>query len=187
MVAAGLVAVFVAMMGAAYAAVPLYKLICAATGINGTTQRVTSNPGKALARTMTIHFDANTGGSMPWHFKPDVEQMTVHVGETTIAYFSAVNPTDHVISGSATYNITPEIAGKYFDKIQCFCFTRQTLKAGERAEMPVIFYVDPAIMNEASANDIKDLTLSYTFFETHAPAAPNAAASTVNPVKIKAS
>ena len=186
--AAGLVGVFCAMLGASYAAVPLYKLLCQATGINGTTQRVAGNASvKVLARTITVHFDANTGGAMPWQFKPEAEHISVHVGETTMAYFTAYNPADHAITGSATYNVTPEIAGRYFDKIQCFCFNLQTLKAGEQAEMPVTFYIDPAIANEAGAANIRDITLSYTFFEAPQPAAPSAAAGGSPAIKVKGS
>ena len=187
-VAAGLVGVFLAMLGASYAAVPLYKLICQATGINGTTQRVASNAaGKVLDRIVTVHFDANTGGGMVWRFKPEAEHMDVHVGETVIAYFTATNPADHTISGSATFNVTPEIAGRYFDKIQCFCFNQQTLKAGETAEMPVTFYIDPAIVNEASADGVRDITLSYTFFQTPTAAPPSASATVSSTIKVKGS
>ena len=175
LVSAGLVLAYAAMLGAAYAAVPIYKLICQATGLNGTTQRVGGNGGKILDRTITVHFDANLGAGMPWQFTPVRSAMTVRIGETSMAYFSAYNPTDHTVSGNATYNVTPEIAGRYFDKIQCFCFNQQTLKAGERVEMPVTFYVDPAIVKEPGAEDIGDITLSYTFFETPATGAPSAA------------
>lgn len=178
-VAAGLVGMFVAMLGLSYAAVPLYKLLCQATGIYGTTQRVAGNgSGAILARIVTVHFDANTGGGLSWQFKPLAAQMTVHVGETAMAYFSAYNPTSHAVTGTATFNVTPEISGRYFDKIQCFCFTSQTLQAGERAELPVTFFVDPAIANDPGAANVRDITLSYTFFETHAPVAPSAAATT---------
>jgi cytochrome c oxidase assembly protein subunit 11 len=187
-VAAALVGVFAVMLGAAYAAVPLYKLICQATGINGTTQRVTGNTaGKVLDRTITIHFDANTGGGLAWQFKPDAESVTVHVGETAMAFFNATNTSSRAITGSATYNVTPEIAGLYFNKIQCFCFNQQTLKAGERAEMPVVFYVDPAIMREHGADGIRDITLSYTFFEAPASPAPSVAVTGAPAVKTKGS
>lgn len=187
-VAAGLVGVFAAMLAASYAAVPLYKLICQATGINGTTQRVTANSAsKILDRTITIHFDANTGGGLAWQFKPDAESLTVHVGETAMAFFNATNTSARAITGSATYNVTPEIAGLYFNKIQCFCFNQQTLKAGDRAEMPVVFYVDPAIMQEHGADGIRDITLSYTFFEAPASSAPSAAAAGAPAVKLKGS
>jgi len=177
-VAAALVGVFCLMLGASYAAVPLYKFVCAATGINGTTQRVAGNAGgQVLDRMVTVHFDANTGGGMAWEFKPVAEHVTVHIGETTMAYFTAYNPADRTISGSATFNVTPEITGRYFDKIQCFCFNQQTLGPHERAELPVTFYVDPAIVGEHGADNVRDITLSYTFFETQAPAAPTAAAT----------
>ena len=132
---------------------------------------------QVLDRTITVHFDANTGADMPWEFKPLQNALTVRIGETSMAYFSAYNPTDHSVSGNATFNVTPEIAGRFFDKIQCFCFNQQTLKAGERVEMPVVFYVDPAIVNEPGAEKIRDITLSYTFFATPDGPAPAVAAS----------
>ena len=177
LVAGVLCAVFAGMIGAAYAAVPIYKLICQATGLNGTTQRVAGNGAKILDRTMTVHFDANTGAGMPWEFKPLQREVTVRIGETTMAYFSAYNSSGKTVSGNATFNVTPEIAGRFFDKIQCFCFNQQTLKAGERVEMPVVFYVDPAIVNEPGAEDIRDITLSYTFFATPDEPPPAVAAS----------
>ena len=177
LVAGVLVAVFAGMVGAAYAAVPIYKLICQATGLNGTTQRVAGNGAKILDRTMTVHFDANTGAGMPWEFKPLQRDVTVRIGETTMAYFSAYNPSGKTVSGNATFNVTPEIAGRFFDKIQCFCFNQQTLKAGERVQMPVVFYVDPAIVTEPGAEDIRDITLSYTFFATPDEPPPAVAAS----------
>jgi cytochrome c oxidase assembly protein subunit 11 len=166
LVAGVLVAVFAAMLGAAYAAVPIYKLICQATGLNGTTQRVAANGAKILDRKITVHFDANTGADMPWEFKPSQRELTVRIGETAMAYYTAYNPTSRAISGNAMFNVTPEITGRFFNKIQCFCFNQQTLKAGERVEMPVVFYVDPAIVNEPGAEAITDITLSYTFFAT---------------------
>jgi len=184
LVASVLVAVFATMVGAAYAAVPIYKLICQATGLNGTTQRVGSNGTKVLDRTITVHFDANTGVDMPWEFKPLQNALTVRIGETSMAYFSAYNPSGKTISGNATFNVTPEIAGRFFDKIQCFCFNQQTLKAGERIEMPVVFFVDPAIVTEPGAEDIRDITLSYTFFAAPDGPAPAIAASpTTKPIK----
>ena len=177
LVSAGLVLAYAAMLGAAYAAVPLYKLICEATGLNGTTQRAAANGSKILDRTITVHFDANTGAGMPWQFKPVQNAITVRIGETSMAYFSAFNPTGHTVVGSARYNVTPEIAGRFFDKIQCFCFNEQTLKAGERVEMPVTFFIDPAIVSEPGAENIHDITLSYTFFEVPSAVAPSAAAA----------
>ena len=177
LVSAGLVLTYAAMLGAAYAAVPIYRLICQATGLNGTTQRVGANATKVLGRTVTIHFDANTGAGLSWQFKPLQNSMTVHIGETSMAYFSAYNPASRAITGSATYNVTPEIAGRFFDKLQCFCFNEQTLLAGERVEMPVVFFVDPAIVAEPGAEDIHDITLSYTFFEVPGAKSPGASAA----------
>lgn len=164
--AAVLACVGAAMLAASFAAVPVYRLICEATGLNGTTQRVSSASSRVSERTITVHFDANTAGGMAWQFGPEQRQMTVRLGETSIGVFRAHNPTDRTITGSATFNVTPEIAGRYFDKIQCFCFDLQTLAAGETAEMQVVFYVDPDIVKEPGAEDIHDITLSYTFFES---------------------
>ena len=179
LVASVLFAVIAAMIGASYAAVPIYRLICQATGLNGTTQRVAGNASGILDRTVTVHFDANTGAGMPWQFKPLQSSVTVRLGETTMAYFAASNPADHAVSGNATFNVTPEIAGRFFDKIQCFCFSQQTLKAGEHVEMPVVFFVDPALVKEPGAEDIRDITLSYTFFETPEGPAPAVAAAPI--------
>ncbi len=184
LVAAVLFAVFFGMVGAAYAAVPIYRLICAATGLNGTTRRVERNGTQVLDRKITVHFDANTGAGMPWEFKPLQAALTLRIGETSMAYFSAYNPANRSISGNATFNVTPEIAGRYFDKIQCFCFNQQTLTAGERVELPVVFYVDPAIIKEPGAENITDITLSYTFFATPDGDAPAVAvARGIKPVK----
>ena len=163
-VAAWLVGVFGLMLGASYAAVPLYKLICQATGIYGTTQRAAANTSvQILERTVTVHFDANTGGGIGWEFKPVAEHMTVRLGETAMAYFTAYNPAGHTVTGTATFNVTPEVTGRYFVKIQCFCFTQQTLKTGERVEMPVTFFVDPALATDKDAKSIQRIVLSYTF------------------------
>ncbi len=178
-----LVAVVAGMLGAAYAAVPIYKLICQVTGLNGTTQRVTGNGTKVLDRKVTVHFDANTSAGMLWEFKPLQSELTVRIGETTMAFYSAYNPANHAVSGNATFNVTPEIAGRFFNKIQCFCFNQQTLKAGERVEMPVVFYVDPAILKEPGAENIRDITLSYTFFATPDGPAPVAASPNTKPNK----
>jgi len=157
--------VVVLMVGASYAAVPFYNWFCRATGFNGTTQVATSAPSSApLARKIAVRFDANVAPNMGWKFEPSQSVMRVAVGARQMAFFDATNTTDHAITGQAVYNVTPAQAGAYFDKIQCFCFNEQTLKPGERAHMPVIFYVDPKILNDPDANDISEITLSYTFY-----------------------
>jgi cytochrome c oxidase assembly protein subunit 11 len=161
---AALAALVVAfMVGLAFASVPLYRLFCQATGFAGTTQRGGSAPGGVNA-IMSIRFDANVASSLPWTFKPERVTQTVRVGERQIAYFEAKNLSDHPITGQAGFNVTPSEAGVYFHKIQCFCFNEQTLKAGEDVRMPVIFYVDPAMLKDPDSRDVSEITLSYTFY-----------------------
>jgi cytochrome c oxidase assembly protein subunit 11 len=159
-----LVTVVAGMVGLAYASVPLYDLFCRVTGYGGTTQQANIAPEKILERKMVIEFDANTSRGMPWDFKPVQHKMTMKVGETGIAYYEAYNPTDKVIKGTATFNVTPQKVGQYFNKIDCFCFTEQVLKPGERVDMPVTFFVDPEIADDPNAKEVKVITLSYTFF-----------------------
>lgn len=151
------------MTGLGWASIPLYRLFCQATGLNGTTQRGTVAPG-AVDREIRIDFDTNVAPHMPWKFAPENAFETVAIGARDMAFFTATNTSDHPITGTATYNVTPAQAGKYFTKIQCFCFTQQTLKPGETARMPVIFFVDPKILSDPDANDIETITLSYTFY-----------------------
>ena len=151
------------MSGLGWASVPLYRMFCAATGLNGTTQRGLAAPG-AVNQQVRIDFDTNVAPGMPWKFVPENPSDTVDIGARDMAFFSATNSSDHPITGTATFNVTPAQAGKYFTKIQCFCFTQQTLKAGETARMPVIFFVDPKILKDPDASDIKTITLSYTFY-----------------------
>ena len=151
------------MLGLAFASVPLYRLFCQVTGFAGTTQRGERAPGAVDAR-MTVSFDANTSPRLPWSFRPEQRQMTVSIGEREIVNFAATNRAAVPVTGTATFNVTPEQAGKYFTKIQCFCFTQQTLKPGESVRMPVIFYVDPKILDDPDARQVEDITLSYTFY-----------------------
>ncbi|THF55674.1 cytochrome c oxidase assembly protein [Ollibium composti] len=158
------VAFFAGMIGMAYAAVPLYRVFCQVTGYAGTTQRVEQQyAGKVLDRDITIRFDANTAG-VPWDFEPVARSITVKIGETARAHYKAVNKLPTATTGRATFNVTPDLAGAYFNKVECFCFTEQTLKGGETADMPVVFYVDPDIVNQPELKDIKTITLSYTMF-----------------------
>ncbi len=162
--AVALAGVVVGMLGLAYASVPLYDLFCRVTGYGGTTQQADIAPDVVLDRTMTIEFDSNTAKDMPWQFKPVKRTVTLKVGETGIAFYEAYNPTNETITGTAAFNVTPQKVGQYFTKIDCFCFTEQTLKPGERVDMPVTFFVDPEIDQDLNAKEVETITLSYTFF-----------------------
>lgn len=155
-----------AMLGLGYAAVPLYRLFCQVTGFGGTTQRVSEAQAATVSvsgRTISIRFDANVERGMPWQFKPLQVTDTVSIGARDMAIYSARNSSDQPVTGMATFNVEPEQAGKYFNKIQCFCFTEQTLKPGEEVRMPVLYYVDPKILDDPDTRDIEQITLSYTF------------------------
>jgi cytochrome c oxidase assembly protein subunit 11 len=168
---ATLSALFVAgMVGLAYASVPLYSMFCKATGFGGTPQRAEAAPEKAIERRMTIRFDANTAPSLPWLFEPVQRSLEVKVGEENFAYYRATNKSDHTVTGTAVFNVTPDTTGAYFNKIQCFCFTKQTLKAGESIELPVSFFVDPAIVEDHGLDKVNTITLSYTFYPAGDPA-----------------
>jgi len=156
--------VVVFMLSMSYAAVPLYQLFCQVTGYGGTTQAAQSAPDTVLSETMTVRFDANTARDMGWKFKPVQNQIKLKIGENKLAFYQAINPSDKVISGTATFNVTPQQAGAYFNKIECFCFTEQSLKPGERVEMPVSFFIDPDIVKDPELDSIRTITLSYTFF-----------------------
>ena len=165
----GLMAAGVAlwMLALGYAAVPLYRIFCQKTGYGGTPARVSeaqASEVRALAgRSISIRFDCNVEAGMPWDFAPEHTTQTVKIGARSLAFFDATNRTDHPITGSASYNISPENAARYFTKIQCFCFTQQTLQPHQTVRMPVIFYVDPKLLADADAGDTKQITLSYTF------------------------
>jgi cytochrome c oxidase assembly protein subunit 11 len=161
-VLAGVVA---GMVGVAYAAVPLYQLFCQVTGYGGTTQTAVAAPGPAGDRVMTVQFNADTARGMPWKFRPMQRELKVRIGEETLAFYEVRNDAGGRVVGTATFNVTPHKAGPYFDKIDCFCFERQVLAAGERAEMPVSFFIDPAILDDPNLNDVNTITLSYTMFE----------------------
>jgi cytochrome c oxidase assembly protein subunit 11 len=165
------------MLGLSYAAVPFYKAFCQATGFGGTTQRADAAPAQATDTKISIRFDANTSGALNWDFHARQKDMTVNIGEQAMAYFDARNLSDKVLTGSAVFNVTPPAAGAYFNKIQCFCFTKQTLKPGESAEFPVVYFVDPAILDDADAKGINEITLSYTFYPADAPAVAGKTAS----------
>lgn len=159
----------IGMLGMSYAAVPLYDWFCRVTGYAGTTQRVADTNGKVLDRTITIRFDANIDQYLDWEFKPKQRSVAVKVGEkSTIEYF-AKNVGSNRSQGTATFNVSPGVAGVYFNKIECFCFTEQQLASGESIEMPVIFFIDPEIVNDPLLKDLPTITLSYTFFDDGEP------------------
>jgi cytochrome c oxidase assembly protein subunit 11 len=170
----------VAMVGLAYASVPLYDLFCKVTGYGGTTQIAESAPEEILERTMKIRFDANVNNKLPWVFKPVQNVMEVHVGENKLAFYEATNTSDRTITGTATFNVSPLKVGAYFTKIDCFCFTEQVLEPGQTVDMPVSFYVDPEIQYEANLDDVTEITLSYTFFEKKAEEDETQVSSNVN-------
>lgn len=173
----------VAMLGLGYASVPLYRLFCQVTGYGGTTQRadaLIASGVKVAGNVITVRFDANVAKTLPWEFKPEQIKQDLRLGERKIATYRAHNLSGRPITGTAMFNVSPEQAGKYFNKIECFCFTEQTLKAGEDVRMPVIYYVDPAILTDPAARNIEEITLSYTFTET----AESAAAAMRKPIAL---
>jgi cytochrome c oxidase assembly protein subunit 11 len=157
------------MVGGAYAAVPLYNLFCRVTGFGGTPQVASVAPGQVLDRKITVRFDANVNRGLPWRFEPEVTSVDVRLGEVVTVYYTVVNQSARETAGLASYNVTPPQTGAYFTKINCFCFTEQRLKPGERREMAVVFYVDPALARDADQDDLNTITLSYTFYPAPTP------------------
>ena len=164
--ALGLVGVVVTMGALAWAAVPFYNWFCKVTGFGGTTQVATQASDEVLDQMIRIRFDANVDSNLDWTFRPMQTKMDLKIGENGLAFYEAINNSDETITGTASYNVAPEVTGYYFDKIDCFCFTEQTLKPGERVEMPVSFYVDPDLVKDGDAAWVRDITLSYTFHRT---------------------
>ncbi|WP_299867706.1 cytochrome c oxidase assembly protein [uncultured Hoeflea sp.] len=165
------------MLGVSYAAVPLYELFCQVTGYGGTIQRAEQMSDTILDRTIKVRFDANVASGLPWDFKPAQREIEVRIGETIQIGYAAQNISETTTMGQATFNVTPMAAGAYFNKVQCFCFTETELKPGETMDMPVLFFVDPAIVEAAETKNIDAITLSYTFFphEAEKPVAAVAA------------
>ena len=159
----------IVMLGLAYASVPLYALFCQATGFGGTPQRAAAAPLETAPQSIAIRFDANTSGSLDWSFHAAQTTMIVKLGEQTLAHYRAANTSNRQLTGTAVFNVTPVSAGIYFNKIECFCFTEQTLDPGESADLPVAFFVDPAIMKDPDTRSIKEITLSYTFYPVDKP------------------
>jgi cytochrome c oxidase assembly protein subunit 11 len=160
----------VALMGGlSFAAVPLYDLFCRVTGYGGTTQVAATAPAQVLDRTIRVRFDASVAAGMPWQFAPEVREIEIRLGETGLAFFTATNPTGETVAGTASFNVVPYAAGRFFTKIACFCFDQQVLAPGETVRMPVTFFVDPAMLEDAEARHARDITLSYTFHRTPLP------------------
>ena len=163
--------VVVLMVGAAYAAVPFYNWFCRATGFNGTTQVATSAPtGAPLKRKISVRFDSNVAGGLPWKFEPEQTEIEVRIGEVTTIFYKVTNQSARTTAGQAAYNVAPLTVGSYFEKINCFCFTEQTMAPGETRQMPVVFYVDPSIVKDSENDSLNTITLSYTFFPVREPA-----------------
>ncbi len=177
--------VVVAMLGASYAAVPLYEMFCRVTGFAGTPMRVDAPSQHTLEQSITVRFSGTVQSQLPWRFEPEVPTMTLKIGENGLMAFRATNLSSQPLIGTASFNVTPEKAAPYFAKMECFCFTEQRLEAGQTADLPVAFFVDPAIRDDPATRDVKNITLSYTFFRvadgkpqrTSALAAPGASAA----------
>jgi cytochrome c oxidase assembly protein subunit 11 len=165
-VALSLVGLVAAMLGLSFAAVPLYRMFCQVTGYGGVPQQAAKSPGEVLDRTVRIRFDANVARGLPWTFAPVERVIEVKIGETALAFFKASNTSDAPVTGTAIFNVAPELAGRYFTKIECFCFKEQTLAAGASIEMPVTFFVDPKFVEDEDTKNIAEITLSYTFYPT---------------------
>lgn len=163
--ALALFAVVAGMTGLSFASVPLYRMFCQATGFAGTprTENVAA-PLEVVDRQVAVRFDANVNPDLPWRFLPAQRQVEVRLGEETLAHYTAANLSDSRVTGTAAFNVSPDSAAQYFNKIECFCFTEQTLEPGQEVSMPVIFYVDPAIADDPDARDVRKITLSYTFY-----------------------
>jgi cytochrome c oxidase assembly protein subunit 11 len=157
------------MMSLSFAAVPFYDWFCKVTGFAGTTSVAAAPSDTILDQTVLVRFDASVEAGMPWEFAPVQRTMEIRIGETGLAFYEAYNPTSNVVAGTASYNVTPDQAGGYFTKIACFCFEQQVLQPGERVQMPVSFYVDPAIVTDPEGRFVREITLSYTFHRTDLP------------------
>lgn len=170
------VAVLGSMLGMSYAAVPLYDMFCRVTGYGGRTQQTTQYSQTVLDRTIKVRFDANVAAGLPWQFRPLEREVTLRIGETTQVAFEAKNVASHPASGRASFNVTPPLAGAYFMKMECFCFTDNELAPGETLDMPVVFYIDPDIVDLPEMKNISAITLSYTFFPIENAEEQNSAA-----------
>ena len=172
------------MVGASFAAIPLYKIFCSVTGFAGTTQVARIAPKHEIARELTIRFDSNVTPGLPWKFVPEQNEIKLHIGEVATVHYKVVNEAARAITAQASYNVTPPTVGAYFDKINCFCFTEQTMKPGETREMTVVFYVDPKIVNDRDQDPLNTITLSYTFYRLPDAEQPVAEAPQKNSSKL---
>jgi cytochrome c oxidase assembly protein subunit 11 len=164
---------FVAVMvGVSFAAVPLYSWFCRTTGFGGTTQVAKAAPGQTSGRVITVRFDSNVAPGLPWSFEPERRTIDVRLGEVVTVYYAVRNESARVTTGQAGYNVTPPTVGGYFEKINCFCFTQQTLQPGEKRDMAVVFYVDAKLARDSDEDAVKNITLSYTFFPVRVPDRP---------------
>mgnify|MGYP003660275638 CR=1 FL=1 len=177
MIAGICAAVVVGMVGMSFAAVPLYRIFCAVTGYAGTTQRAEAGPGDVVDREITVRFDSNVSRDLPWDVKPEMRRMKLKLGETGQTFYLARNDSGAGVVGTSSFNVSPPAAGMYFNKIECFCFTEQPLQAGEEKEMGVVFFVDPAMLEDADTATLSEITLSYTFFPAQDQAGAAKAAS----------
>jgi len=184
-ITAGIVVGAVALMvGMAYAAVPLYQAFCKATGYNGTTQVAKSAPLQAGKRVLTVRFDTNVAPGLNWSFTPETNAIELITGKTTTVFFKVENLSDHDTAALASYNVSPDVMGAYFDKLNCFCFSEQRLGPHEKADMPVVFYLDPALEQDEMTKVVDSVTLSYTFFASKLPVKPVASAEVTNKPKL---
>lgn len=165
------------MVGASYAAVPFYNWFCRATGFNGTTQVATSAPSSSTERHIAIRFDSNVSGGLPWKFEPEKTEINVKIGDVVTAYYTVTNQAARPTYGLAAYNVAPLTAGVFFQKINCFCFTEQAFGPGEKRELAVVFYVDPALIADREYDELNTITLSYTFYPAKDPVPKPLAAS----------
>jgi cytochrome c oxidase assembly protein subunit 11 len=172
------------MVGAAFASVPLYNWFCRTTGFAGTTQVADAAPSQVLDRTLTIRFDSNVAPGLPWKFVPEQNTVTVRIGEVTTVHYKVINEAARSITAQASYNVSPPQVGAYFSKINCFCFTQQTMKPGETREMAVVFYVDPKITQDRDQDVLNTITLSYTFYPVTEPERPVAEVPVNNASKL---
>src|SRR5688572_24411599 len=168
-VALACVGLVAGMVGLSFAAVPLYRMFCQVTGYGGTPQRADAAPATVLEQTIRIRFDSHVGNGLPWSFKPVERVIEVKIGEQALAFFKATNTSSAPVTGTAVFNVVPEQAARYFAKIECFCFKRQSLAAGQSMEMPVSFFVDPKFAEDEETKDISEITLSYTFYRDDSP------------------
>lgn len=178
-------AVVALMIGAAYASVPFYNWFCRTTGYAGTTQVSEKAPDHVLGRTLTIRFDSNVAPGLPWKFEPEENEINVRIGEVTTAHYKVTNMAAREITAQAGYNVSPPQIGGYFNKINCFCFTQQTMKPGETREMTVVFYVDPSIAKDSDQDNLNTITLSYTFYRIPNPEKPVAQVPQADPKSSK--